>query len=306
MFEALIVKPIFNLLVLIYSLLPGHNFGLSIIIFTVVVRLLMWPLVKKQLHHTKAMRELQPDIKRIKQATKGNKQQESIMLMALYKERQISPFSSIGILVVQIIILLGLYQGLTRVVANPQALIDNSYTWLRDLGWVKELASNINLFDTSLFGVIDLTKTALPKGGGVYWPAMMIVLASAAAQYYQSKQLMPDDKQSRSLRTILREAGSGKQADQTEVQAATGRTMRYFIPVLIFVISVNLAAAISLYWLVSGVVAYIQQARVLNQDKEEMTDIADKGSKKTIIEGEVVEKPKSAKKKGKAKKRRKK
>ena len=60
MFTTFIVQPIFNLLVLIYALLPGHNFGLAIIIFTIIIRLLMWPLVKKQLHHAKAIRELGP------------------------------------------------------------------------------------------------------------------------------------------------------------------------------------------------------------------------------------------------------
>src|SRR5882762_8147392 len=99
MFTTLIVQPIFNLLVLIYAILPGHNFGLAIIIFTVIVRLLLWPLVKKQLHQAKAMRELQPEIKRIKQATKGDRQKESAMLMELYKEREISPFGSIGIVI---------------------------------------------------------------------------------------------------------------------------------------------------------------------------------------------------------------
>lgn len=91
MFTDLIVQPIFNLLVLIYALLPGHNFGLAIILFTVIVRLLMWPLVKKQLHHAKAMRQLQPELKKIKQQTKGDRQKESMMVMQLYKERQINP-----------------------------------------------------------------------------------------------------------------------------------------------------------------------------------------------------------------------
>jgi len=81
MFQALIVKPIFNLLVLIYAVLPGHNFGLAIIIFTIIVRFLMWPLVKKQLHQTKAMRDLQPELKKIKQASKGDKQKESLLMM---------------------------------------------------------------------------------------------------------------------------------------------------------------------------------------------------------------------------------
>ena len=101
MFTALIVKPIFNLLVLIYALIPGHNFGLAIILFTILVRILMWPLIKKQLHQAKAMRELQPELKRIKLAAKGDRQKESMMMMELYKEREINPFSSIGLLIVQ-------------------------------------------------------------------------------------------------------------------------------------------------------------------------------------------------------------
>src|SRR5690554_4774891 len=136
MFELLIVKPLFNLLVLIYALIPGHNFGLAIIVFTIVIRFLMWPLVKKQLRQTKAMRDLQPELKRIKAAAKGNKQQESLMMMELYKERGINPFSSIGTLIIQLIILIGLYSGLRRVVDNPQAIFDFAYSWVQDLGWL--------------------------------------------------------------------------------------------------------------------------------------------------------------------------
>lgn len=308
MFEVLIVKPLFNLLVFIYALLPGHNFGLSIIIFTVLIRFLMWPLIKKQLHHTKAMRALQPEIKRIKQATKGDRQKESMMIMELYKERGISPFGSIGILVVQLIILLGLYSGLRRVVDNPQAILDLSYGWLRELSWMKELGSDIGKFDATLFGVVDLTKAALPKGGGIYWPAMLLVFGSAVSQYFQSAQIMPDDKDARGLRRILREASSGTQADQSEVNAAVGRMTRYLIPIMIFVFTVNIASALGLYWFISGVTAYLQQARILGQDETEMENMADKSSKTAVIEGEVIEKKKKPTKKKKAsatKKRRK-
>ncbi len=291
-FEVLIVKPIFNLLVFIYAILPGHNFGLAIIIFTVVVRFLMWPLVKKQLHQAKAMRELQPEIKRVKQAAKGNRKQESAMLMELYKEREINPFGSIGTLIIQLIILIGLYSGLQRVVSNPQAIIDFSYSWLRDIGWMKTLASDIGRFDSTLFGIVDLSKPAI-KSGGVYWPAMLLVLGSAVSQYFQSQQLMPQSKDSRKLRQILRDASGGKQADQSEVSAAVGRSTRYLIPIMIFVFTIGLPAALSLYWLASGVTAYLQQARILRQDETEMEAVADK----MVIEGEVVEKKKPAPKK---------
>lgn len=317
MFTTIIVQPIFNLLVLIYAILPGHNFGLSIILFTIVVRLLMWPLVKKQLHQAKVMRKLQPELKRIKKEAKGDKQKEGLLMMELYKERGVNPFGSIGLLILQIPILIGLYSGLRRVIDNPHSLVSFSYPALQHLSWMETLAHNIHRFDSSLFGVVDLTKPALGSGG-TYWPAMIIVLGSAIMQYYQSKQLLPDDKEQRSLRTILKDAGSGKQADQSEVNAAVGRSTRFFLPVMIFLFTVNLASALSLYWLVGGIVAYIQQSIVLREDAEEMeAEVETKGSSKQkdtkdVAEAEVISesaKPtpaKSKSKSGKGKKRRKK
>jgi YidC/Oxa1 family membrane protein insertase len=295
MFTTLIVQPIFNLLVLIYALLPGHNFGLSLIIFTVVIRLLLWPLLKKQLHQAKAMRTLQPEIKKVKRAAKGDRQKESQMLMELYKERGINPFATFPVLIVQLVILIGLYSGLRRVISDPHNLVTFAYPSLQHLGWMKELAHNIHLFDNTLFGAVDLSRSAAGGSHGVYWPAMVIVLGSAVAQYYQTKQLMPDDKEKRSLKTILKEAGGGKQADQSEVNAAVGRSTRYLLPVMIFLFTVNLASALSLYWLVGGIVAFIQQSIVLGKDETEMEAIADKPSRDVaaIPEAEIVEPKKS-------------
>jgi len=289
MFTTLIIQPIFNLLVLIYALLPGHNFGLSIIIFTIVVRILMYPLVKKQLHQVKVMRKIQPEIKRIKAAAKGNRQQESVMMMELYKERGINPFGPIGIMILQIPILIGLYSGLRRVLNDPHQLVTFAYPGLQHLPWMKDLAANIHRFDATLFHVVDLTRSALgPKG--LYWPAMIIVLGSAVVQFYQSKQLTPTTKDSRSLKDILKDASSGRQTDQSEVNAAVGRSTRFLLPVMVFLFTVNLPSALGLYWLTGGVVALVQQWWLLREDAEEMEAEAApaKGGKPEIIEGEVV------------------
>lgn len=303
MFTTLIVQPIFNLLVLVYALLPGHNFGLALIIFTVIIRLLLWPLVKKQLHHAKLMRDMQPEIKRIKKATKGNRQKESQMLMELYKERGINPIGTFPILIIQFIILIGLYSGLNKVIHDPQAIVNFAYPALQNLAWMKELAHNIQLFDETLFGVVDLSKAAL-NNGGIYWPAMLIVTGSAVAQYYQAKQLMPTGKDQRGLRDILKSAGQGQQADQSEVNAAVMSSTRFLLPGMIFIFTVNLPSALSLYWLTGGLVAYIQQAYILRQDEEEMEEIADKPSKdvKAIPEAEVVETKPKTKSRAKSKK----
>jgi YidC/Oxa1 family membrane protein insertase len=276
-FTTFIVQPIFNLLVLIYNLIPGHNFGLAIIVFTIVVRALMWPLVKRQLHQTKLMRSLQPQLKEVKKKAKGDKRQESVLMMELYKERGVSPFASFRIILIQLPILFGLYLGLRRVLDDPHQLISFSYPWIQNLSWMQELAKDISKFDETLLGLVNLTKPALGNGG-VYWPAMLLVAGSAIVQYFQSKQLLPQDKDSRSLRKILKDAGDGKQADQSEVNAAVSRNTLFLFPAMIFLFTVNLASALSLYWLVSGLVAFVQQSIALRDDVEEMEDIADKRS----------------------------
>jgi len=271
MFTTIIVQPIFNLLVLIYALLPGHNFGLAIVIFTLIVRLLMWPLVKKQITQAKAMRELAPEIKKIKAAAKGNRQEESRLTMELYREREINPFASFGVLLIQLPILIWLYSGLRKIINDPHQITTFSYSFIRHLSWIQHLTHNIKAFDDSLFGAVNLTRTAV-ETSGIYWAAMVIVVASAIAQYFQGKQLMPQDPQARSLRKILTEAGGGKDADQAEVNAAVGRSTQYLIPFMVFIVSIRLAVALPLYWLTSSEIAYVQQARVLNEDVQ----IADK------------------------------
>jgi len=298
MFTTLIVQPIFNLLVLIYAVLPGHNFGLAIILFTIVIRILLWPLVKKQLHSAKIMRELQPEVKRIKQMTKGDRQKEMQLTLELYKEREFNPYGSFPTLILQFVVLIGLYNGLIKVVHNHDAIVNFAYPALQHLGWMQQLSHNIHLFDNTLFGVVDLTRSAVGKGS-IYWPAMVLVVGSAIMQYYQSKQLMPTDKNARSLRQILTSAGEGKQADQSEVNAAVGRSTRWLLPLFIFIVTINLPAALGLYWLVGGIVAFIQQDRVLRQDETEMEAMAEEPAKNLadIPEAEVVTPPKTKSKK---------
>ena len=291
MFEHLIVKPIFNLLVLINALLPWHNFGVALILFTILIRFLLWPVVRKQLHHSKAMRDLQPEIKRIKKDAKGDRQKESLMLMELYKERNISPVGSMGILIVQFIILLGLYFAVRKLVNDPGSLLTFSYTWMHGLPWLKDLAHNIHNFDESLLGLINLTRPALSNGHW-YFPALVLVIGSAIAQYKQSVQLMPKPKDGRGLKKILSDAASGKEADQMEVNAAVMRNTRFLIPGMILLFTISLPSALSLYWMTGGIVAYFQQKRILDRDEKEMEAIADAPSgRKKVIEGEIVEKP---------------
>lgn len=299
MFNTIIVQPILNLLIFIYALLPGHDFGIAVLIFTVIVRILLWPLIKKQLYHTKKLRELQPELKKIKQASKGDRQKESRLTMELYKERKVSPFATLGLTLVQFPVLIGLYIGLEHLIKDPHQLVTATYPFVRNLSFVQHLGHDVSQFHPSFLGLIDLNQAALLTNGKWYFPAVILVIGSALAQYFQSKQLMPTSSDGRGLRAILRDASSGKKADQSEMQAATGRFTTVLIPFFIVFVTLRIASAITLYWCVSGLVAYWQQARVLNKDEEAMEAVGNtpakaKIGKKAVIEGEVVEETKPA------------
>lgn len=293
MFTTLIVQPIFNVLSAIYALIPGHDFGIAIILFTIVARFALYPMLKKQLKNTKAMRELQPELKKIKEATKGNRQQESIMMMELYKEKEIKPMAQIGLMIVQIIVFLALFSGLNRVVNDPQQIVDFSYPVVQNTSWMQEVSSDISKFDQSFLGSVDLTRSAIEKDQPLYLPALLLVFGSAIIQYFQIKQTLPKDKNARKLRDILKEANTGKQADSSEINAAMGRNLAYFMPVLIFFLTLGFPAALALYWFVGGLIAYAQQSRLLQQDEFMMTTASAVVVRKKSLKPETTVKTKT-------------
>lgn len=276
MFQTLIVQPVFNLLEFIYAFVPGHDLGIAIIIFTIIIRLILWPLVRKQLHHAKAMRKLQPELKKVKKAAAGDRQKEARLQMELYKERGIKPFSSIGTLIIQIPVFIALYQSVLKITQNPSSLVDFSYQTIRHLPWIQNLANDIGRFDETFLGLVDLSRKGLELGGaGIYFPAVVLAVLSTIVQYHQTKLMMQNNQDSRKLSIILKEAASGKETDQAEVTAAISKVMLYLLPIATFSFALIVPSALSLYLLTSSAVGYFQQRHVLNQDVEEMQQIAD-------------------------------
>lgn len=306
MFQTYVVHPIFNLLVAIYAYIPGHNFGVALIIFTIIVRFALWPLVKKQLHQTKITRELQPELKRIKKEAAGDRQKESMMMLELYKEKGVNPIGSLPVLIVQMIVLFGLFAGLNKVIHDPHQIYQSAYGFLQHTAWLKQLAGDVSKFDNTLLGFVDLGRAAIgPKG--FYLPGFILVAGSAIMQFVTSKQILPQGKDAPKFKDILKQAGSGVQADQADVNAAVGRSTVYIIPFMVFMFTINLPAALSLYWFVSSLVAYFQQRSVLGKDTEELEQAADTASPRdidAIPEATIVSSPKPKTSKKPHKKRR--
>ncbi len=292
-FQTYIERPVFNLLEFIYAAIPGHDLGLSIIIFTIIIRLALWPLVRKQLHQTKAMRKLQPELKKIKKAAAGDKQKEARLQMELYKEHGVKPFATIGTLIVQIPIFIALYQSVLKLIKDPNVLLTYAYEPIKNMSYIKELGSDITQFDHTFLGLVDLSQAGLGSTG-IYFPAILLGIIAAIVQFYQSKMLLPDAKDSRKLSTILKDAGSGQQADQSEVSAAVSRGMIYFLPGVTFIFAISVPSALSLYLITSAAVGIVQQRRVLTEDEEDMKELSDEV---TITIEETKPKPKTKKKK---------
>ena len=177
-FDLIIVQPIFNLLLGLYSIIPGGDFGVSLIIFTILVRFALFPLVKKQLHQTQAMKKMQPELKRIKAKAKGNKQMESMMMLELYKKHGVNPFRSIGILLIQLQIFIALYSVIRIFTQNRAEIAHYTYSFMQNIGPIHQLIQHPNQFNEKLFGIIDLTKTAFSNHGVDLFVVVLALLAA--------------------------------------------------------------------------------------------------------------------------------
>lgn len=279
-FDIFIVQPIFNLLVAIYSFMPGGDFGVSLIIFTIIVRMLMWPLIKKQLHQVKAMRKIQPELKKLKAKFKGNKQAEGMAMLEMYKKHGISPFRTLGIALIQLPIFFGIYRVVQIFAQDRDEIGKYAYGFLENLAPIQKIINNPDTFNENLFGVIDLTQRAISENG-ISIVLILIAIGAAVLQYFMAKQTMPQTGDTKRLRDIMAVAAEGKEPDQADINAAVSRKMIKLLPFMMLFIMLSLPGAIALYYAVSNIVGFIQQSIILKQDEHELEEIADEVTEKT-------------------------
>lgn len=276
-FDLIVVQPIFNALMVLYSLIPGGDFGIAVILFTILVRFLMWPLVKKQLHQVKAMRKLQPELANIKKKAKGNRQLEGMMMLEIYKKHNVNPFRTIGILLVQLPVFIGLYHVIQIFTSHRDELAKFTYSFLENWQPVADLIARPDTFNQNLLGIVDLTQHAITSNG-ISPFLVFIAVASGLLQYISSKQTMPQQDSKKGLRQVMAEAAEGKAADQSEVNAVVMQKMVKVLPVFMVGIMLTLPGAIALYYAVSTSVAVWQQHILLKRDEEELEEIADEAA----------------------------
>jgi len=276
MFDSLIVQPIFNLLIFIYGVIPGADFGVALVLFTIIVRFAMYPLLKKQLHQSRSMQRLQPELKRIQAQHKDNPQLQGAAMMELYKKHNVSPWRSILIMVIQIPIFIGLFQVIQIFSLHRDEIGKFTYEFLKGIPVIHDLIKTPDSFNHIAFGFIDLTKNAYSHGQ-IYWPLLALAVIGAVTQYIMAKQTMPTaaNKKRRTMREIMSEAADGKKHDQAEMNQALSGNMVKILPVMMFFIMISLPGALAVYYVISNLVGMIQQRNILKEDVIEMEEIAE-------------------------------
>ncbi len=221
MFDLLLYQPLFNLLIGLY-LLAFRDLGLAIILLTVLVRLLLYPLFYKMFKNQTIMQRLQPEMKRVQERYKDNKEEQAKAMMELYRHHNINPFSSIGLIVLQLPILIALYQ--VFLYGLKEEALTGLYAFL----------PSVTHIDPTFLYLLNLEEKS-----------MVIVVLAAAAQYYQSRLTLPKTN-----------------GDKNDVVSRVGRQMMYIGPVLTIVILGVLPAAVGLYWLTSSLFSLVQQLHI--------------------------------------------
>src|SRR3989344_783395 len=108
-FNVFLYYPLFNSLVLIYNYIPGHDFGIAIILLTIIIRLILYPLSVKALQSQKALQKFQPQLQELQKKYKDDKEKQAKETLELYRKEKINPFSGLFLAMIQLPILIALY-----------------------------------------------------------------------------------------------------------------------------------------------------------------------------------------------------
>ena len=251
-FDTFLINPILNLLIIIYHGLnlvgiPGA-LGLSIIVVTVLIRLLTWPLTTKQLKSTQQMANLKPHIDRIKSEHGHDKIRHQQELTKLYKEHGVNPLAGCLPVLIQIPVLIGLYNSLSRIVNSGSA------NFLSDI--------NSRLYSQSLFlastpstAFLGLNLTAKPNEWQQIGPLILVVpLITGALQLIQSKMMVPQKPFG------IQEKKKEEQMEDTMAQVQS--QMVYLMPAMIAFFSYGFPLGLSLYWNTFTIIGIIQQWKI--------------------------------------------
>lgn len=228
-FHIILTQPLLNALIWLYNVIPGHDMGVAIIALTLLLRLALYPTFQKQLRAQKDMQKLQPKLDELKARHKDDKEAHTRATLELYKEHKVSPLSSCLPLLIQLPILIALYRVFLSGLGGGD-IARELYPFIQNPGPI-----NVNFL-----GLINLAK-----------PNIIFGILAGGFQFLQTKMMLP-------------KKAAGTQSDATA--RIMNAQMTYFMPVITIIIAIRLPAGLSLYWVVTTLLAIAQQWYIMRGD----------------------------------------
>ena len=223
-FTTIFYQPVLNLLVFLYNITPFNDFGVAIILLTVIIKLIFWPLGSKAIKSQKALQDLQPKIDQIKQQYKDDKAASSKKIMELYKENKVNPFSSCLPLLIQLPFLWAVFRIFRTGVEN-------------NLDLVYSFISRPETINTISLGFVDLAN-----------PNVYLAVLAGGAQFWQARMVS-------TKRPTVKTPG----AKDENMMAIMNKQMLYIMPAVTVFIGMSLPGGLTLYWLVITLITVLQQ-----------------------------------------------
>ncbi len=245
LFNSILYIPFFNLLVFLYNTVAFHDFGLAIILLTLVIRLVLSPLSIKTFKSQKILSELQPKIKEIQEKFKNDPQKQTQQIMETYKQYKANPFSGCLPLLIQLPILIALYQ------VSLAGFEKNS------LSALYSFVKNPEFLNQTSLGFIDLTKRSV-----------FLSVFAGVSQFLQTKlslnfQKNPALQKSPKTTAIPQRAVSGSAEPSTSNPIASmNQQMLYFLPIITIIISMSFPAGLPLYWIATTLFSVLEQVYI--------------------------------------------
>jgi YidC/Oxa1 family membrane protein insertase len=248
MWDTIIINPMVNILLFIYSLVENFGgFGLAIILFTILIRLITHPLTVQQMKSTSVMQEMQksPEFLEIQKKYKDDKQKLQQEQMRIYQQKGVNPLGGCLPLLIQFPIIIGLYQAIVRVLAtSPIQLADLS----RHVYPFIDVSKLIPVNSQFLWMDLSQPERLYILGIGVPTLAILVVVTT----YLQSKLMTP----------------MGQPGDQG---AQMGQMMNLYMPFFMGYLALTFAAGLSLYFITTNVITVAQYAIMGKVDWKNLT-----------------------------------
>ncbi len=241
-FGVIVYDPIYNALIFLYNIM-WSDLGIAIVVLTIIIKVALLSMSKKQISSQKEMQEIQPLIKKLQTKYKDNKEELAKKTMELYKKHKINPAAGCFPLVVQMIVFITLYRVFLNLLKNDSANVREDLLY--------SVVPHINHVNDMAFGFLNLTN-----------PSPVLAIITAIAQYFQIKMMQnskKDTKREKKTKTIKELSQKGQTPSIEDFSTIMSKQMVIFIPIMTLVVGFSFPAGLTLYWFTSTVFMIIQQ-----------------------------------------------